>query len=123
MKSILITCFLFLGNLVFSQVNISPQYNNEERTREAIFFITNLENNEDVEKLDNYLSSFDGKISTVNIDLATQMCVMDVKNIDDINLEELIFQAGYKGLIKSSIPPLGFKYVYNADGTWKLKEL
>lgn len=123
MKLILFTCFLFLGNMVFSQINPSPQFNNDERTREAIFFIVDLKLYEDAQKLDNYLMSFEGKIVTVNIDLSTQMCVMDVKDIDNINLEELIFQAGFKGIVRPSLPPTGFKYVYNPDGTWKLKEI
>lgn len=119
----LITCFLLLGSLAFSQVNITPQFNNDERTREAIFFIVDLKLSEDAQKLDDFLMSFDGKVVSVNIDLPSQMCVMDVKNIDNENLEEIIYQAGFKGILKSSIPPAGFKYVYNPDGTWKLKEI
>lgn len=122
MKFVLTTLFLVSGLVGFTQVNIGPQFN-VERTREAIFFIEDLSTVDDAATLKKYLEKFEGKIEMVNIDLSTQMCILEVLSIDNQNLEELIFQAGFKGFPKTELPPVGFKYVYNPDGTWKLKEL
>lgn len=122
-KFITILLVGFLFHETTAQVVNIPVFNNTNKTREAIFFIYELNSSNDVQTLDNYLSTFEGKIESIQIDLVTQMCILEVKSIDNENLEQIIFQAGFKSFLKSELPPAGYKYVYNEDGTWKLKEI
>ncbi len=113
---------LFIGGNSKAQVNATP-INNQERTRDVYFFIIDLDNASEVAIIENHLSRYDKKIVSYSVDVTTQMCTLSVKEAQNEDLKEVIFQSGFKGILKTELPPSGFKYVYNPDGSWKLKEI
>lgn len=119
---------MVLGFL-FLQINSSAQAfhgqnnNQQGRTRTVYFFIDQLDTQSEKTDLINFLNQFEGKIDGINIDVATQMAVLEVQNITDQDVIEVILQAGFVAYEKDGLPPAGYKYVYNTDGTWKLKQL
>jgi hypothetical protein len=126
MKKILLSLLILFGTGFclnsFGQTfngNIQLQVN----TRTVYLFISDLQNSSDANIVDTYLETFDGKIFSANTTVNNKMCVVKLKNMNDHDLVELVLQKGFTAFIKSEMPPAGFQYVYNPDGTWKLKEL
>jgi hypothetical protein len=111
----------FFLNL-FSQ-NQNLPYISHEAKRTSYFFILELETEADATNLETYLASFNRKVESVKVDFSTQMCTVSFNEFTDDDIEQLIFQAGFKGIKRKELPPVGFKYVYLMDETWKLIEL
>jgi len=124
MKKILFALLLLFSSLgaidLFAQNNLNLT---AEKTRTVHFFIYGMESEFDSDTLIERLNQFPDNILSINVDLNTQMCSLEVKNAKDDYLERIIFYLGYKAFKKPTLPPAGFKYVFNPDGTWKLKAI
>lgn len=110
-------CLKSFGQSV-QQTNIS-----EGKTRTVYLYIVELENSSQAQIIDDYLNLFDGKIISSNSDELNHMCVVELKLMTNQDLIEVVGQKGFTALVKNEMPPAGQRYIYNPDGTWKIKAL
>lgn len=118
--------FLMLGTGVclnsFGQTfngNAQPHIN----SRTVYLYIVEVENSSEATTIDQYLESFEGKVISASTDIQNHMCIVKVKHFTDQDLLELVLQVGYTAFVKEEMPLPGQRYVYNPDGTWKIKAL
>jgi hypothetical protein len=95
----------------------------EEKTRTVYLYIVEVENSTQAETIDNYLNLFKGKIVSASTNYSNHMCVVELKIMTDQDLIELVGQVGFTAFVKTEMPQAGQRYIYNPDGTWKIKAL
>ena len=124
MKKLLLSLFLLIGSAYglksFAQTNFNLQV---EKTRTAYLYIVEVEDSSQSNVIDNYFNSFNGKVVSSITDANNHMCIVVYKHFSEIDLIEILKHLGYTGFIKDEMPPAGQRYVYNPDGTWKIKAL
>lgn len=125
MKKVIFILGIFISTGILFGVSAQTQFSSQPdtKTRKVHFFIFGLELPNDADTLIERLQQFPDNILEISVDLPTQMCSLVVKEAKDDYLERIIFYLGFKALKKEELPPNGFKYVFNPDGTWKLKAL
>lgn len=121
---LLMVLLTFSAGIPWVNAQTMQNTNKEDfKSRKVFVFIDQLSNQADANTVQDYLLSFNGKIETCEIDLNSQMAVLEVQYMANQDILEVILQKGFTAYIKDELPPAGFKYIYNPDGTWKLKQL
>jgi hypothetical protein len=124
-KSLLFLC-IFLGSGFFLNIFCQQSIDatpSQKKTRTVYIFVVDLDSQTEVNSINNHLITFDGKVETIECNLQNQMCTLEVQVIKDIDLIEIFASLNFTAFIKTQLPPEGQKFVYNPDGTWKIKEI
>ena len=93
------------------------------KTRTVYLYIVEVDNPTEAQTIDNYLNLFEGKIVSASTNESNHMCVVELKIMTDQDLIEVVGQVGFTAFIKTEMPQAGQRYIYNPDGTWKIKAL
>lgn len=126
MKKLMLILLMNLGVGIslnsFGQ-SIQQVNSNEGKTRTVYLYIVEVENSTQSQQIDDYLNLFNGKIISSTTDELNHMCIVELKIMSNQDLIEVVGQVGFTAFIKTEMPPAGQRYVYNPDGTWKIKAL
>ena len=126
MKKLMLILLMNIGGGMalnsFGQTTQQPN-SSSSKTRTLYLYIVEVDNSTEAQTIDNYLKLFEGKIVSANTNELNHMCVVELKIMTDQDLIEVVGQIGFTAFIKTEMPQAGQRYVYNPDGTWKIKSL